>query len=170
MSSKTTHKTDDFQAVIDLVNESKSIESQPAQPEKKSRGNPNMIKGGASLNPTGRPKGSKNTSTMLLNALKEHDVDYFAELARLMKSGKIQDTTKLNKLVEMLPYITPRLKFSESESTNNNNFTITFKTPDNPDTINEGEFIVEGEIQEAELLSDGNDGNDKKKENDENAT
>lgn len=38
------------------------------------RGNPNLVKGGPSLNPAGRPKGAKNTRTEMQNAL----IDSFA--------------------------------------------------------------------------------------------
>ena len=35
------------------------------------RGNPNLVKGGKSLNPSGRPKGSKNKLTQMQNELVE---------------------------------------------------------------------------------------------------
>ena len=37
----------------------------------KKRGNPNLVKGGKSLNPAGRPKGSKNRLTQMQNELIE---------------------------------------------------------------------------------------------------
>lgn len=122
-----------------------SIESKPV---KRKAGNPAFVKGMRSPNPKGRPKGKKNKTTEFKEALQKGGIDYFKELGRLLQSETVPDATKLNKLVELAPYIAPRLKHSESESNHQQTLTIQFTEPETKDNIIEGELIVDGKLIE----------------------
>lgn len=96
----------------------------------KRKGSKLMYKGMQSLNPNGRPKGALNKATLLYNTLRKHGLNVEAELARLLKSTKVQDKDKLTALVNILKYIHPTMKISENEvSVSNNTFVISWQPP-----------------------------------------
>ena len=69
------------------------------------RGNPNLVKGGPSLNPKGRPKGSKNTRTEMQNKLidsfaGEMEKDFLAVVRSIVRKAKDGDMTAAKILMD----------------------------------------------------------------------
>ena len=69
------------------------------------RGNPNLVKGGPSLNPKGRPKGKKNTRTEMQNKLidsfaDEMEKDFLAVVRSIVRKAKDGDMTAAKLLMD----------------------------------------------------------------------
>ena len=69
------------------------------------RGNPNLVKGGPSLNPKGRPKGKKNTRTEMQNKLidsfaDEMEKDFMAVVRSIVRKAKDGDMTAAKLLMD----------------------------------------------------------------------
>lgn len=69
------------------------------------RGNPNLVKGGPSLNPKGRPKGTKNTRTEMQNRLidsfaGEMEKDFLAVVRSIVRKAKDGDMTAAKLLMD----------------------------------------------------------------------
>jgi|TARA_Y100000296_G_scaffold6102_1_gene7502 hypothetical protein len=71
----------------------------------KKRGNPALVKGGPSLNPNGRPKGTKNKLTLLQNELidqfaGEMNKEFKAVIRKVVQEAKGGDMTAARLLLE----------------------------------------------------------------------
>ena len=69
------------------------------------RGNPNLVKGGPSLNPKGRPKGAKNTRTEMQNQLidsfaGEMEKEFLAVVRSIVRKAKDGDMTAAKILMD----------------------------------------------------------------------
>ena len=72
---------------------------------KRGRGNPNLVKGGPSLNPKGRPKGSKNALTEIQNELirefaDELNKDFKKVIRKVVKEAVNGDMTAAKMLLD----------------------------------------------------------------------
>jgi len=114
------------------------------------RGNPALRKGGPSLNPNGRAKGSKNKLTLMQNGLidqfaGEMNKDFKAVIRRVIKEAKGGDMTAARLLLDRA--IPARKAVEHYGAQDGNNIIINITGLEDIDLTNESS-LIEAEYEE----------------------
>jgi hypothetical protein len=106
-------------------NDSLPMDDDEPKPKKK-RGNPNMVKGAPSLNPAGKPKGTRNKAVLLREKLEEMGFNPLLQYVKIVKKEYInkQDETKAKLLWNLIDASSPREKINENHNTSDNTLTV----------------------------------------------
>ena len=114
------------------------------------RGNPNLVKGGKSLNPNGRRKGSKNKLTLMQNGLidqfaGEMNKDFKAVLRTVIREAKNGDMTAARLLLDRA--IPARKAVEHYGAPDGNNVVINIQGLEEA-TISSEESYIDGNFEE----------------------